>query len=149
MRKIVATPPALNDYLHNESGFHQLIEEAAAVSALDRLWQSLVPPGLRGHSHPGRPIANSLMIVADSGMIAARLRQMLPSLQRNLAAHGLDVQLKVRISLYPPEPVAAPRPPRTMPPTARMALQQLAAQLSANDSLKQALARLLQRNADE
>ena len=146
MRKFVATPAILGNYLRNEQGLRPLLQEASAISGLDQLWQSLLPMPLRGSSHVGRPHDGGLTIVADNGTVAARLRQMLPSLERELASRGIAVKLKVRVSVYPGETHQPTRQPPRMPDVARQALAQLESGLDHNDPLAESLARLLRHH---
>ena len=145
MRKFVATPAILGNHLRNARELRPLLQDALAISGLDELWQSLLPIQLRDLSHVGRPQDGLLTIIASSGMVAARLRQMLPALERELTSRGIALRLKVRVSIYPGEPPPAERPARTMPDAALQALGDLESGLDPDDPLARSVARLLKR----
>ncbi len=145
MRKFVATPAILGNHLQTAQELRPLLQDAVAIAGLDQLWQSLLPVQLRDLSHVGRPQDGLLTIIASSGVVAARLRQMLPALERELASRGIALRLKVRVSIYPGEPPPAERPARSMPDTAFQALAHLESALDPDDPLARSVARLLKR----
>jgi hypothetical protein len=91
-----------------------------------------------------------LVLIARSGSVASRIRQMAPSLAAALAGEGFavaQVEVKVGVVVAPEPP--APRPARTVGAVGRESLEQLIARLPEGDALRESLQRLVERSRAE
>lgn len=137
-------PHRLNAYLASNHELRQLSSKASQLMALQRHYESIAPPPLARNSQVLRLQQQTLVIGANNGAVAAKLRQMTTELISRFQARGCEVtgiQIKVQVAAPPP---AIPSKPRRLGKTAVDALSDLDQNL-ADSPLKTALRRLIRR----
>lgn len=139
----------LQSYLTSTAGLAALAERVAHVSELQRLWEKLAPPPLAQMCKVSGIQDRILVLYANNGAIAAKARQLAPTVLEKFQKRGVEVTaILVRVQ-------ADFRPPRERPPkTLRLgsagaaSLRRLAVQLEESP-LKRALEAMLERHAVE
>ncbi len=137
-------PHRLNAYLASDQALRQLSSRASQLTALQRLYESIAPPNLARSSQIIRLHQHTLVIAANNGAIAAKLRQMSDEFISCFQARGCEVtgiQIKVQVTALLRLPH---REPRHLGSAARKALLELEDHL-ADSPLKKALGRLAKR----
>ena len=131
----------LNSYLGASPELRRLSGKAEQLSALQRLYAQLAPPSLARASHILQLERQTLLIAADNGAIAAKLRQLIPELVRLFQNRGCEVTgIRVRVQVAPPSPVRA-EAPAALSATGRKQLLDAAGKMP-DSPLKSALQRL-------
>jgi hypothetical protein len=136
--------PRLNAYLASNHELRQLSSKAGQLMALQRHYESFAPPALARSSQVLRLHQRTVVIAANNGAVAAKLRQMADDLVSCFQARGCEVtgiQIKVQVTV-PARPVRAE--PRKLGKAAREALGELEGSL-ADSPLKAAVQRLSRR----
>lgn len=85
---------------------------AKRLTALQQQYERLVPAALSRASRVEQLEGRMLVLAADNGATAAKLRQLVPELVRQFQNAGREVagiQVKVTVSVARPKPSAAPR----------------------------------------
>ena len=139
----------LHDYLTSGDALGKLREHSRRLGALQGQLERLLPPALA----QACPVANlkngTLVLLARNGSVAARIRQLLPTLLRQLAEHGALVShIEVRVRPTHDTPAAPPRSPRHLSEAARASLSELEHSLPPESELRAALTRLIERARD-
>ncbi|MDS4013234.1 MAG: DciA family protein [Candidatus Accumulibacter sp.] len=100
------------DYLQaDEAGAGKLLAHAALLLRLAEIYRALVPAHLAQASRLANLKAGSVVIHAESGAVAGKLRQMLPSLLDSFAQSGVPcskIEVKVRTSASLAQPERQP-----------------------------------------
>jgi hypothetical protein len=138
-------PHRLNAYLASNHELRQLSSKAGQLAALQRHYESIAPPALYRSSHVLQLQQRTLLIAANNGAVAAKLRQMTTELISLFQARGCEVtgiQIRVQVTA-PPRPM--PAEPRRLGKKAREALGELQENL-ADSPLRNALKRLIRRS---
>jgi hypothetical protein len=138
-------PYRLNAYLASNPELRQLSSKAKQITALQRHYESIAPPNLTRSSLVLRLHQQTMVIAANNGAVAAKLRQMSAELISLFQARGCEVtliQIKVQVAT-PPRIVLSE--PRKLGKSARDALNRLDENL-ADSPLKTALRRLVKRS---
>ncbi|MCG6872640.1 MAG: DUF721 domain-containing protein [Gammaproteobacteria bacterium] len=122
-----------------------LAEGLADYRELQQRWQRAAPPEFRDVSRPASLIDGSLLLLVDSGVLAARLRHQVPSLIQNLRRDpGFRELAQVKLRVQPIE-VEAPKGDDTLQPRAAAAERSLTDLYSTvtDANLRARLARML------
>ena len=138
-------PSRLNAYLASNQELRQLSSKAKQITALQRHYESIAPLNLTRSSQVLRLHQQTMVIAANNGAVAAKLRQMSAELISLFQARGCEVtliQIKVQVTI--PPRITAPEP-RKLGKSARDALNRLDDNL-ADSPLKTALRRLVRRD---
>lgn len=139
-------PHSIDDFLADGSGAGMLIAHAGLLHRLQRIHSRAVPDYLARGSRVANYRSGAVVIHAQSGAVAVKLRQMAPTLCREFAKRGVecsDVTVKVQafeISDYSPAPT-----PRRLPAAADSALRALSGGMAASP-LRTAIETLLARS---
>jgi hypothetical protein len=134
-------PHRLNAFLASNQELRQLSSKAEQISALQRHYEILAPLSLQRSSRILLLRQQVVVIAADNGAVAAKLRQMTTELISLFQARGCEVtgiQIKVQVTAPPP---AVSYEPRKLGKAAQDALNKLDESL-ADSPLKTALRRL-------
>ena len=145
MRPTLPTRQA-NAFLADNDKLRQLSTQVQALLALQRVWESVVPASLVGVSHIGQDDAGETTIYCDNGAVAAKLRQLLPTLAETLRGKGVataTLQVKVRAKAIPVQMRAMNK--REISRAGLDNIARLSDQIEAGD-LKSALDHLLARH---
>jgi hypothetical protein len=115
-------PNALSTYLFRHETLRNRLADVRAQSQLMEDIAGRLPPALRVHCVGARREADALIVFADSGVWATRLRYELPRIMPELPARNF------RVRVVPPEisrPAPSPDSPE-LPGSAARALQETA-----------------------
>lgn len=139
----------LHDYLGSGDALGRLREHSRRLRGLQALLERLLPAKLA----QACPVANlkdgTLVLLARNGSIAARMRQLLPTLQRQLGEQGTLVsRIEVRVRPTAEAPPPPPRAPRSIGRAGRESLVGLEHSLPEDSELRRALSRLVARARD-
>jgi hypothetical protein len=139
----------LQSYFTSTTGLAALAERVARVSELQRLWENLAPQPLSQLCKVSGLQDRILVVYANNGAIAAKVRQLAPTVLEKFQKRGVEVTailVRVQASYRPPQE----RPPKTLRlgSAGFASLRQLAGQLEGSP-LKQALEAMLERHAIE
>jgi len=100
----------LSALIGNTSGLSALNRTMQRIAALQRLYEVSAPPELISASRVVGDRDGTLMIAADNGAIAAKLRQLAPRLLKNLQKQWAEVtgiHIQVQVSQAAPRPQPA------------------------------------------
>lgn len=136
---------SLEDCLKAESGLARLAGHAARLLRLQRVFESAVPRPLARGARVANLKLGKLVIHADNSAIAAKLRQIIPTLVdvfHNAAAEvtGIQVSVQPRQDKQPPPPDVSHDP---LGDHAKQGLTSLADHLPEDSPLRTALLRLI------
>jgi hypothetical protein len=135
------------NHLATADAFARLAEQASRLQRLQVLLDATLP----AHLLPGTHIANlkrgKVVIHADSGAVAVKLRQLAPRLadvfiQQGQEVTGIEVRVQAR-RRTPTGTSARSRPTRLIGPLPKQALASLASGLADDSPVKRALVKLL------
>jgi hypothetical protein len=139
---------SLDAYLNTAGGLARLSAHAGRLLKLQRVFEKIAPAYLAASSRVANFKSGVVVIHADSGAVAAKLRQMLPSLIDEFSLKGAEVtEIQVKVQ---PSYVATQQKRRRLAPAvsthAKAALTQLEADLPEDSPLKESLDRLVKRS---
>lgn len=118
-----------------------LSDQATRLTALQKTWNSAVPDALKPFTQAGAVKYKRLIVYADNGAVAAKIKLLLPSLLTKLQKQGLEVtSIRVEVQVKSMARITG-KTVRTITPQAAKNLNALADELSGSD-LGAALARL-------
>jgi hypothetical protein len=141
-------PRSIEDCITREGTLSRLALHASRLLRLQRLLESYLPPALARGARVANIKPGKVVIHADTGAVAAKLRQITPTILgvfRNEAAEVTGIEIKVQPRL--PRPAGPDKPDRPPPgATARRDLTALADRLPAASPLRKALQRLVDRS---
>lgn len=140
----------LDRYIRSADALSRLAEHSARLVRLQAILAQELPPPLAESCGVANLRGEELIIHARSNTVAARLKQMLPSLLEAYARQGvLLTGIKLRVEVRNPIPSRPAVARRDVPPRARGGLATLAAALPATSPLAQALHRLVRQSGGE
>ena len=123
-----------------------LVRQAARLIILQRMYAELVPAALAAASRVVSLREGTLHVTATNGAVAAKLRQMGPTLVIRFIERDQKVnQIHVAVQGDRPRPASAPRERSRLPEAAVPAIEALAQQVE-DPLLRQALGRLAARH---
>ncbi len=140
---------SLDAYLNSAGGLARLSAHAGRLVKLQRVFEKIAPSYLAASSHVANFKLGRVVIHADSGTVAAKLRQMLPSLLGEFSLEGAEVT-EIQIKVQPihaamqQKPGGMPRASVSAP--AKAGLERLATDLPEDSPLKEALGRLVRNS---
>ncbi len=139
----------LHRYLGSGDALARLQDHAARLRRLQGALESALPPQLVAQCQVANLKDGTLVVATRGGAIAARLKQMLPSLIEHFARAGHAVQA-IKVKVATPEQAEWRRPPpeRHISADAKAGLAQFAATLPADSPLRASLERLVRRGRD-
>ena len=140
-------PDLLQNYLQEAEGAGKVLVHATLLLRLARLYAEIAPQYLGEASSLANYKSGMLVIHADSGAIATKLRQMAPTLAAEFVKRGFEcrgVQIKVQVS----DPRESARSPLHKPLSVRTSQELAALSESLPESpLRSAVDKLLARAA--
>lgn len=139
---------SLDAYLNSAGGLARLSAHAGRLVKLQRVFEKIAPSYLAASSRVANFKLGKVVIHADSGAVAAKLRQMLPSLLGEFSLEGAEVtEIQVKVQ---PTHAALQQGSRGVRPVvsapAKAGLEQLATDLPEDSPLKEALGRLVRNS---
>lgn len=139
---------ALTDHLAASDVFARLSGQADRLRQLQTYLDAILP----AHLAPGTHIANlkqgKIVIHADSGAVAVKLRQMAPRLTEGFIQQGQEV-IGIEVRVQPRRrfsPATRQKPPKILGARSKQSLTSLIAGLAEDSPVRRALEKLL-RNA--
>lgn len=132
----------INDITKQDNTLARLTAQAHALLKMDRQFRKMLPEPVAAACHAVRIEDGELLVFADNGLIAARLRMLAPGLLPRLAALGYPAtRVRVRVNL---QVSPAPRvKTHAISEGALDAIEETAAQTITNPVVADALARLI------
>lgn len=139
---------SLDDCLKAEDGLARLTGHAARLLRLQRVFESAVPRPLVRGARVANLKLGRLVIYADNGAVAAKLRQIVPTLSEafaNLAPEvtGIDIKVQPRQGY---RPATAGGSPTTLGEKTKQGLTSLADRLPGDSPLVRALRQLVKHS---
>lgn len=133
---------SFRDIARKDSRLSQLANEARALMALDSAFRRLLPSPLSDHCRAVRIRDGELVVYADNGVVAARLKLIGPGLLPALTDRGYPAsKIRVKVDIRFKTPVK-PAKALALSPAALESIEEAAASV-ANPLVSGALARLL------
>ncbi|MDD5330059.1 MAG: DUF721 domain-containing protein [Sulfuricella sp.] len=134
-------------FLNSAPNLHTLLQEANKLLALQTAWNDIAPRPLAAASTVGALHGQAMIVYANNGAVAAKLRQLAPSLQAKFQERGIEVTaIRVDVQVAAPPLDRKPKS-RTMNRNALNNLEQLENGLSESP-LKNALRALIRRHSE-
>ena len=139
---------SLDAYLNSAGDLARLSAHAGRLVKLQRVFEEIAPSFLAASSRVANFKLGKVVIHADSGAVAAKLRQMLPSLIDEFSLKGAEItEIQVKVQ---PSGVALQHKKRVVAAavgsSAKTGLSRLAEELPAGSPLKEAVERLVKRS---
>ena len=139
---------SLDAYLNSADGLARLSAHAGRLVKLQRVFEEIAPPYLAASCRVANYKLGKVVIHAESGAVAAKLRQMIPSLVSEFSLEGSEVT-EIQVKVQPSH--AAPQHKKPVQPgivgvSAKSDLHRLAEELPEASPLKAALERLVKRS---
>jgi len=139
------TSRSLQEHLASGDSMARLAAHARRLLQFQHLLEAALPAALRPHARVANFRLGKLLIHAENGAVAAKIRQFGPSLANDLSNKETKVtQIEVRVQARNPSP---PQPPHERPALPgykqKQGLTALAQGLPGESPLKDALERLL------
>lgn len=136
---------AISDWLMAQGDTDPLVSRAKRLLALERLYANCVPETLARASAVTNVRDGILLVRADNGAVAAKLRQLAPTLLQKIRNTNQEVtQFEVTVQVAGEVPRAARNPKPGLSPQSVHQIEALAESLPES-SLKEALDRLTAR----
>ncbi len=136
-------------FIHAEPALKPLLQQLSELSYMQRLYQNSVPAAFAALGQVGSFRNGILIVVAKNGAAAAKLKQVVPSLEQKISQllqQPVDVKVNVLVDSSE-ERVSPPQKHKpVMGPVALESLQRLAAELPAS-TLKDEVSTLLKRQS--
>ncbi len=138
----------LDEYLNADETMARLAAHAGRLLKLQRIIETAVPTALAQSCRVANYKLGVVIIHADNGAVATKLRQIAPSLSDELRTRGSEVT-EIRIKV---QPLAGIPPPSigttvaTISAEAKQGLTSLSSQLPEGSPLKEALLRLISKS---
>lgn len=101
----------LNSYFNASEELRQLSLKVDQLLVLQRHYEQIAPPSLIRASHVIQIDQQTLLVAADNGSVAAKLRQLVPEFTKILQSRGYEItgiQIRVQVAV----PIVQP-PSRT------------------------------------
>ncbi len=139
---------SLDAYLNSAGGLARLSAHAGRLVKLQRVFEEIAPSFLAASSRVANFKLGKVVIHADSGAVAAKLRQRLPSLIDEFCLKGAEVT-EIQVKVQPTHVAAQHKKPGQAPAvgaSAKAGLDRLADGLPADSPLREALGRLVKRS---
>lgn len=136
-----------HSFLSAATSLQTLLQQAQKLLALQETWNEVAPKPLAAASRVGAISQQILVIYTSNGAVAAKLKQIAPTLLAKLQARGVEVTA-IRIDVQVTSPVPSKKPKDlSVSRNALSSLNKLEESL-ADSPLKSALQSLIQRHSD-
>ena len=101
----MSTAHLANSFLSAAPDLQSLLQQAENLLLLQKTWNEIVPKALAGASKVGVVRQQTLIIYANNGAVAGKLRQLVPSLLEKIQKRGVEVtaiRVDVQVETLPP-----------------------------------------------
>ena len=137
----------INRYLGSGDALARLRDHAARLVRLQNVLAQHLPPALAAACSVANLKNGALVLLADGGAVAARLKQMAPTLMQQFAATGVPVTaIQVKVKVIEAREQARPVTARSISASSAQNLEDFSATLPADAPLREALERLIARS---
>ncbi|HUW49633.1 MAG TPA: DUF721 domain-containing protein [Sulfuricella sp.] len=134
-------------FLSAAPNLQTLLRQAQKLLALQKAWGEITPRPLAAASRVGAVSQKTLIVYASNGAVAAKLKQLVPTLLAKLQALGIEVTaIRVDVQVEPVPPGKKPKD-LAVSHNALASLEKLESSLAASP-LKNALQNLIRRHSD-
>ena len=92
----------LNSYFNASEELRQLSLKVDQLLVLQRHYEQIAPPSLIRASHVIQIDQQTLLVAADNGSVAAKLRQLVPEFTKILQSRGYEItgiQIRVQVAV--------------------------------------------------
>lgn len=140
---------SIDAYLNSAGDLARFAAHAGRLVKLQRIFEEIAPSYLAASSRVANCKSGKVVIHADSGAVAAKLRQMLPSLVGEFSLKGAEVteiQVKVQPAYVAMQHNKGGDKRSAVGESAKTGLQRLAGKLPEDSPLKGALERLVRHS---
>lgn len=137
----------LNDCLNADDTMARLAAHAGRLLKLQRIIETTIPTALAQSCRVANYKLGVVVIHADNGAVATKLRQIAPTLRDGLRSSGSEIT-EIRIKVQPRDAPPSPSPHTSvagLSDQTKRGLTALSAELPEGSSLKDALERLVSR----
>jgi len=137
----------LNDCLNADETMARLAAHAGRLLKLQRIIETTIPTALAQSCRVANYKLGVVIIHADNGAVATKLRQIAPSLGDELRSSGSEIT-EIRIKVQPRDALQSPTPSISVAELSvqtKQGLTSLSAELPEGSPLKDALLRLVSR----
>lgn len=136
-----------HSFLNAAPNLQGLLQQAQKLLVLQKAWNEVAPKPLAAASRVGAVRQQTLIIYANNGAAAGKLRQLVPSLLEKIQKRGIEVTaIRVDVQVEAPPPKKKPKD-LSVSHNALISLDKLEKNL-ADSPLKNALHALIQRHSD-
>lgn len=136
-----------HSFLSAATSLQTLLQQAQKLLALQETWGEITPKPLAAASRVGAVSRQTLVVYTNNGAVAAKLKQIAPTLLAKLQARGVEVTaIRIDVQVVPPAPGKKPKD-LSVSPNALSSLNKLEESL-ADSPLKSALQSLIQRHSN-
>jgi len=136
-----------HSFLNAAPNLQVLLQQAQKLLTLQKAWNEVAPKVLAAASRVGAVRQQTLIIYANNGAVAGKLRQLIPSLLEKIQKRGIEVTaIRVDVQVEAPPPGKKPKD-LTVSHNALSSLGKLEQSL-ADSPLKSALHTLIRRHSD-
>lgn len=135
-----------HSFLNAAPSLQGLLQQAQKLLLLQEAWNKVAPKTLAAASRVGAMRQQTLIVYANNGAVAGKLRQLLPSLLEKIQKRGVEVtaiRVDVQVEALPP---GKKQKDLTVSLNALSSLEKLEQDL-ADSPLKNALHSLIQRHS--
>lgn len=134
-------------FLGTGDALARLKDHAARLMRLQNMLQQQLPPALASSCSVANLKGETLVLLANGGAVAARLKQIAPTLIQQFAAAGLAITtIQVKVKVIETREERRPPPQRTISETGSRSLEDFSATLPAESPLRESLERLIRRS---
>lgn len=136
-----------HSFLSAAPNLQELLQQTQKLLALQQAWNEVAPKSLAAASRVGALRQQTLVVYANNGAVAGKLRQLVPSLLEKIQTKGVEITaIRVDVQVEAPPPGKKPKDLKVSD-NALSSLEKL--EQSLEDSpLKNALHTLIQRHSD-
>ena len=140
-------PRSLADCLNADAGMARLSAQAGHLLKLQRLYERAIPAALARHGRVANVKSGNIIIHAQNGAVAAKIRQLAPRLAEVFRQEGVDLN-EILVRVQPSTLVSAERNNQirsSIGEEAKQGLTTLAQKLPQDSPLRKALDRFVER----
>lgn len=138
----------LQGFLGSGDALARLQDHAARLRRLQGVLERGLGPALAQACRVANLKDDILVIAAHGGAVAARLKQMVPSLEQHFLQAGYPLAgIKIKVATPQQAEWRRPPPERHISPAARSSISDFAATLPADSPLRASLERLARRSS--
>lgn len=134
-------------FLGTGDALARLRDHAARLRRLQAVLEQHLPPALASACAVANVKNDTLVLLAHGGAVAARLKQIAPTLAEQFGAAGLPIRtIQVKVQVIEEHEAPRPAPDRTLSEAGRRSLADFSSSLPADSPLRESLERLIDRS---